>query len=70
MSEPKPTYTTYGEQLDPATVEQLRRTYEAMRADGISIVRTAERGLRDLGVPVDNSVIVQGRTARRRNRNG
>lgn len=67
MSEPPPIYTTVGEQLDPATVEALRLTYEALRADGISIVVTAERGLRDLGVPVQSAFRSKGA---RQNGNG
>lgn len=67
MTEPPPTYTTIGEQLDPATRDILARYYEAMRGDGISIVRTAERGLRDLGVEVVTAVNThQERKERRR----
>jgi hypothetical protein len=70
MTEPSPTYTI-GEQLDPATRDVLARYYEAMRGDGISIVRTAERGLRDLGVEVETAVSThQERKARRVQRNG
>lgn len=58
ISEPEPIYTTpQGEQLDPATRDTLARYYEAMRGDGISIVMTAERGLRDLGVQVQTAVV-------------
>lgn len=65
MSEPEPTYPPYGEQLDPPTVESLRRTYESMRADGISIVRTAEKGLRSLGIEPDTAVTINTRAERR-----
>jgi hypothetical protein len=37
-----------------------------MRGDGISIVRTAEQGLRDLGVEIDTSIVVKSREERRR----
>jgi hypothetical protein len=68
MNEPQPIYSSYGEQLDPATREILARAFEAMRGDGISIVRTAEKGLRDLGVEVDTSIVIAGKSERHRAR--
>jgi hypothetical protein len=68
MNEPSPIYAALGEQLDPATIKILVRQLEAMRGDGISIVRTAEQGLRDLGVEIDTSIVVKSREERRRER--
>ena len=60
MTEPTPTYTTQGETLDPGTVETLARYYESMWSDGISIVRTAERGLRSINRPVPSALRSKG----------
>lgn len=66
MTEPPPIYTTpQGETLDPATVEALAQQFEAMWADGLSIVKTAERGLESIGRPVRVSA-VRFREERRR----
>lgn len=58
MTEPSPHYLV-GEQLDPETVKRLAAHYRAMRGDGINIVKTAERGLRFLGLPVESAVLTR-----------
>jgi hypothetical protein len=57
MTEPTPTYTTGGEQLDPASRDVLVRYFEGLRSDAISIVTRSELALRNLGVPVQSAII-------------
>lgn len=57
MTEPDPTYTATGEQLDQHTREALVRHFEGLRSDAIGIVSRSEEALRDLGVPVRSAIV-------------
>ena len=56
MTEPEPTYSTNGENLDKATVEAIRRELINLRSDAVSIARNSERLLEALGFPVESAV--------------
>ena len=44
---------------ESATLETLIAYYMALRGDGISIVRTAENGLRSLGISIELAVMTR-----------
>lgn len=54
MTEPKPTYTSDGEQLTPAVIVELRRQLASIKRDALGLVRTVELVQ---GIPPEQSAI-------------
>lgn len=63
MTEPKPTYTSEGEQITPAVIAELRIQLMQLRRDALAVVKTAELAM---NIPPDQSAI-RNRAERRGN---
>ena len=54
MTEPKPTYTSDGDQLTPAVIVELRAQLVTIRRDALALVRTVELAM---NTPPEQSAI-------------
>lgn len=54
MTEPKPVYTSEGEQLTPAVIAELRMQLITIRRDALAVVKTVELAMR---IPPEQSAI-------------
>ena len=54
MTEPKPVYTSEGEQLTPAVIAELRMQLITIRRDALAVVKTVELAMK---IPPEQSAI-------------
>ena len=54
MTEPRPTYSTDGEQLTPAVIAELRMQLITIRRDALAVVKTVELAMK---IPPEQSAI-------------